>query len=534
METPEGLPEDVDEFARPPPPRVELNLTSTGEIVSSVYEVRTALTRQEREVRSRDTFGDLPPAERECRPAQEHCWTQDKQRVTVAYSMPLKDMEQMIVLGTNGVAAYALENTNATMLMQEYKEELVRVESASVERSLKHVVSHLRSVPEAEETQITFDAIKKVDPRLAGAVDAVIPQLQKQKDSLPARAKRNASLVTARPGGDPEIQFAEYAFAECPVAAAKKGTQSGGAKFRIWTVQCTLKNRQHPLKWNPVNWHVLALKDTIPAVAFNKTHMALMYQPYGMEKGNETLFVDIHPLSDGCGVPIKQHLHRFHLKFPSMASTGLLRISLSTLGIACASFGPAVIVFDALKVIPTPAIFTIPKHQRIITCAKVFHDPEGEDRYGNIVFGTNAGECFVHCWRMGTSHFFEKTPAVEPIYSAAFSNGRILMQTSMAVTGKLMPTISKDMVHLPIMRPLGMAVCGTLLFVLEKYGSIQIFSTLARNIVFPFKPPKHAPCGHDTMNQHWYDCVSADPEKVVVVYPNGLVKTMVLLKKPKA
>jgi hypothetical protein len=322
---------------------------------------------------------------------------------------------------------------------------------------------------------------------------------------------------------------------------------------------------------------VEAAPGTVPLVAFNATHVAVVFQPPSVvsstEETNDGLCCRLYEARYAGKMAL---VDTFHFAFAAAeqcggSQEGMMTAHLSEAGILCVAFGSGAVVFDTMRVVAHPRVVFLrsPAHPRTVTSAHVSHLPDvarpahaDQDRFderfvtfaedgtptlhtdvmgdapqwtGTLVLGTSAGECFGAAWRTGAVVFAEMVPAREPVFAGLFSNRRVIMQTVTALSGKMMPFFTEAMTHLPTSRPLALAVCGTLLFVLEKYGTVQVFSTTARRVLFPFDPPsKLIEFGRNWPVQHHYQGVHAGGDRVVVVYPNGLTRIMTIRAKSQA
>lgn len=78
-------------------------------------------------------------------------------------------------------------------------------------------------------------------------------------------------------------------------------------------------------------------------------------------------------------------------------------------------------------------------------------------------------------------------------------------------------------------RPLAFDTCGSLIFVLTKYGGYQVFNTNVRKVLY-----QGAPVKQDLLHtgaQHAYAGIKAYPEHVVCVYPNGVIRRITLIRE---
>lgn len=578
--------EDVDEFASSTSSDhtepVPLDIKSRGIIVSTMFEAGDAKTRAERDTLLTLDYGDLPLEKRAERREQESVWTVSKKSIFQNWFEPpvlvvegkFKTPEErkvkleekrldFIVLGSNNVSCYALETPPG--VGSKHKKLLNRLECKSLVKNFKHNIANFELKKQATDMLDHVMAIAKHDESLRPTIKAVGKHLSDKIKTLPEHLPVGKSpkliMEADRPGKTypgVEILFMEYA--NVPTPTTPEGVEKGD-EFFIWTIHTNL-NSSH---WVKSRTTIIVKPNTVPGVAFNNTHLVVLYQPLYFSN-EDIICLDLYKLTAIGRVP-KAHCDRFYFTFPESFSThGILSVTLSELGICTIAYSIGCVVIDVLRQVvrPRAVILTTPdvKHRRMVTTAIVNHLPDEKrpsmeegDHWdetlsdvletgtrvpvpawsGTLSIGTDAGEAIGICWRSSQLVFAEVIPAVEPIFGCIYSNKRVLMHSIMEISGKMLPFVTEKITHLPTSRPLHMAVCGTLIFVLEKYGSIQIFSTTVRKILFSFKPPKSeftfAP---SEPKQHCYPAIYAGPERVVVVYPNMLVRVLGIRKKEES
>lgn len=559
---------EVDEFAKPsaaaaPKDPVEVKLETRGVIVSSLFEAGNAKTAVEKNAILHMDYGDLPPDVRMERREVEAVWTVGKKNVHQYWLPQLENSTRFIMVGTTSVACYALELCNETIAV-EHKKMLSEMECESMSRNLKHGIRHLNFRPQAVDTLTNLTAISKNDVSLRPSIKAVGKLLSKQIHSLPESLTVGKAVppvfLAPRPGGDfPGIECLLLTYVE-EADVQRDPEITASDTYKMWSIP-TLKPSG---KWSEAKVSFKVRSETVPSTAVNKTHFVILYQPYNLVD-DEILCIDVHELTDIGRLKFK-HADRFYFRFPEQFSgQGILSMSLSEQSLCSIAYSVGCVVIDVLRQVERPRAFVLsaplPKNRRVVTTARVHHlpapegtRPELSDDWdnnitsgttpllknaptvpawcGTLVIGTTAGEAFGLCWRSGALIFVEIIPAVEPIFSCIYSNRRIILHSVMALSGKLLPYISEEFTYLPTSRPLGVAICGTLIFVMEKYGSIQVYSTAARSVLFPFKPPK-VPFKNDDV-QYAYQAIDASVStRVVALYPNGLVRVMEIKKREK-
>lgn len=527
-----------------------VDIKCTGEIVSNMFEAKHTKTEAERSAIDLISYGDLPEHERKARSLQESCWTVNKQYISQQYGPPLlkepDDAKHFMILGTNGMACYALEEMDHTdSVIETHKKYLVDVECAAVYHSLRHQLRGLRTHAQAKEMLTEVMRYTKLDHGLRPAVTRISKDLTRKLKKLPETPKGaddgSEVKVAKRPGDEPpQIQCMLYVFSE-ETPAGEPPIGETPKYFRLWSINVEKKEKEwKPCKMDPIQPYA----STVPNVAFNKTHMVIVYQHID----GIAMAVDLYELT-GLGRPKRKRCDRFTFVFPEehfdSDTGGLIHISLSDFNIVCISYSSGVVVFDALRTYPVPRVIVLRSpHKRYVTCAKVHH-PTGALRpntppsesvpewCGTLIMGTSMGECFGMCWVSGELQFTELIPATESVFSILYSNRRIIAQSALALSGRMTPFLTDQLTHLPTSRFFGFDVCGVIIFVLEKYGSVQLFSTSTRSILFPFKAPKDMDFGLGMLTQPAYNAVHAEPESVVVLYPNGVTRVFTLRAKAR-
>jgi len=560
---------EVDEFAKPGAvdaanaPPVEVKLKTRGVIVSSMFEAGNAKTDVEKNTILHMDYGDLEPKDRVMRRETEAVWTVGKKNVNQFWLPALPKDANFIMVGTNATACYAM-----AIHSDEHKELLSEMECESLARNLRHGINHLSFRTQAVETLSNLNAIAKNDESLRAAIKNVGKSLTEKLHSLPESPPVGAAIppvVTAkRPGGEfPQVECIMYNYVpdEEVVVDAAESPSPPFDSYYLWTVPTVEPGG----KWRRNDKTEFRVRpNSVPVMAVNQTHFVILYQQHNLTD-EDIISIDVYGLTS-IGRVQQTRIDRFHFSFPEQFSaSGILSMTLSDQGVCSVAYSTGCLVIDVLRQVERPRVFVLStpdqKNRRIVTTARVHHlpapegsRPELSDDWdanitpgdtpllernlppvpawsGTLVIGTTAGEAFGLCWRSGALVFVEIIPGVEPVFSCLYSNRRVLIHSVMGISGKLLPYISEQMTYLPTSRPLGMAICGTLLFVMEKYGSLQVYSTSARAVLFPFKPPKLE--FKSTVPQYAYQAIHATPTRVTALYPNGLVRVLQIRKREK-
>ena len=210
---------------------------------------------------------------------------------------------------------------------------------------------------------------------------------------------------------------------------------------------------------------------------------------------------------------------------------GMLSLSLNEEGVCCVSCSNAVWVAQLIgggaNTHETSFIVLHVEERRFRR-----HITSAQFQQNRVVLATAYGECYEVDWRAQDNKSLvmnlEHVLACEPIYAAYISNRRLVLQSALGLAGRLIPYHSQDFFYMPSGRILGSAICGTLLFVLEKYGSLLIYSAIVRGVIHPFGEPPKELFNSQGMGETLvaYRAVHASCERVIVLYPNGLIRVL--------
>ena len=96
----------------------------------------------------------------------------------------------------------------------------------------------------------------------------------------------------------------------------------------------------------------------------------------------------------------------------------------------------------------------------------------------------------------------------------------------MNFSGRLSTRSDMPNVVVELRRPVALDSSGPLIFVLTKYGFLNIIHAEMRNVSRIFEPPREV--YEVPQLQHAYKGIKAYKDRVVCVYQNGLVRNMML------
>lgn len=434
-------------------------------------------------------FGDLPKNIQPIRLKQEHAFTVNKtKQTTQTYNDPLPEPKNgfaFVVLGTNGTECFALECISATA--EQFAVHLGVLETTS----MKQHVSQLIKANQTESLADDFEKLAIIDPKLHKGIGAE-DMLKKIR-----QPKKNDAVISNKPFAVPKVTGIMHAF-ETTLTETKEVLEP----CYVW-----IRDK----KWK--NCAELKIRTkTMPVLSFNSTHVAIIYQ------GAPTAVIcELYQL------PRLRKRDTFHILFPAQhfAYCGIMNAHLSEAGIVSITLGSSIMVFDTTrKIDPHPRIICVAgAPTRLVTFAAHQTDT-------TMLVATSVGECFgLSDWRDASIAFCAATPLREPAFSATLSNNRLIIQTVDALCGTFQ---GQSNTYLSTGRMLGFSVCGTLIFVLSKYGGVYAYSTAMRNVVFTYDDLQPISVG---AYQHAYPCVHAKAERVAIVYPSGVFRTIEITEK---
>lgn len=510
---------------------VEIKIESMGEIISSIFEGKVTQDKSERKTIMTLRYGDLPVEQRGSRQFEEVLWADQKQALSQIYIAPLlpfglprEEKNDYMVCGTNGTFCFALKGDKDKI--KSYMTATKQIEEISLDQELGHRFSHMKTQGDATEFMSLVNAFLKREPSFEKMLRKYLSMAEKQLPTLPEGKETYSKDAHATERVFPVVTTLEHTLLEYN---EQRRDREEFDDYELY--YCNTSKLHKSPGWTKAKMEPLKVgKDTIPCLAFNDTHLAILHQPHD-EPDPTVVSVYLYRLNEH---PAQKECDRFFFQFPKehFSEHGMLNFQLNNSGILSVSFSNGVIVIDTSREIKPRIVLCSP---RIATATTTY-------KKELLIMGTNAGECFGVSWQTGDIIFSEITPVVEPIYSILYSNKRVIIHTGCAITGRFNPYLSSSMTYLPAGRITGMDVCGTLLFAAEKYGNIQIFPTLVRKVLFPFKEPKQhyrtrpifVPEGAEPPppelafeyvdSAPYYQSIKATPNRIVVLYPNGLIR----------
>lgn len=514
--------EQKDEFAGATRPSATQFPTAKSEveIVSSLYQAQRTQTAEERRDYLAWTVGDLPIEKREIRFAQEKCWKTEKQTLQDFYIDPPMDADNMVAIGVTERAAYMLHSPNKSL--KPYYQALLQLERASVDMLWKWRLNHLVKTKEhAKQLRSYVLSIMQNDPLLKPVAEKYVLEAEALMESLPEVSEEKLDFKPSdRPGGEPVITYVPKSEIK---SVNKVDVAAQHQKDLFYILSCSVKDAKQ--KWQAIsNIGAIPVKeDTVPCVALSEQGNWMVIVAQVSDEVFELFCYEITSELGRVGKKPQKHLS---FSFESITGFqhggGRLSATISNDGNYCVSCSNCTYLANEAAIIVA---------NREVTYATYMGD--------NVMIGTNLGECyFVTSCPQGEESpklvlDTERTPAFEPIYSITHSNYRLLMQTSLGFSANLLPYHMKEFHYFPCGRLLAHSVCGTLIFVLEKYGYVQVYSTLVRQTIHPFKPPTTSTpwFRKDGLCPVAYQGIHAGCERVAILYPSGLVRVLRIKEK---
>jgi hypothetical protein len=521
---------------------VEVDLSGEQmEIVSTQADTTFTKTTEETREEQRIAYGGLDESLWAGRQAIEQHWIAAKpeQRHMDLKSPALSHPQRTVLIGTNGLKSFAFctvdvmgtqvkplpmfkEGTNKSDIIQElatwsseYGEQnpafRFKLECAKLERLAFVQMSRFEIDSLADQTSAMlktqeFRAIQKTDPSLVPAMKHLGPLLSNKLRTLPKTNQTSSIKSAPRPGN----AYSELEAGTVQLIIDPEPITMDATVFHL--TACPTPTEEKQVGWKETRVKFACQRGSVPSGACNDTHVAVLYQPAAYN----ACCIELLEIAKGY-----KCTHKAYVEFPAdFQRRGMLSISLSIEGIVTVSFSCGVLLWDPFGTDTELHAFRLSdtEHPRMVMCSRV----RGEW----LLLGTDKGECYQLAWRSGIIQTIAHVPAVEPLFSVDLYNGAIYMHTVMSVV------MSREDMQVPLIlntpRPLSVSICGSLIYVPNKYGGFQIFKTDARNIVYQ---AAQIPQPGEWINgtQHTYGAVKAYPEHVVCLYPNGVVRNYKLI-----
>ncbi len=166
-------------------PAPAVNLTSIGYAASSVYDAKMGRSEAEHAAIRKAGYGDLDEVTAKVRVIQEGLWTRSEKEGFLSEYVPgytAKQMETMVVVGTNGTLCLALEHFNpgANAPIKAYKALMQEYEKVSLRLMLNYRIKHAADKISHLALVGVLEAMLTEDPSIADVVTQALEALRKQ------------------------------------------------------------------------------------------------------------------------------------------------------------------------------------------------------------------------------------------------------------------------------------------------------------------------------------------------------------------
>lgn len=547
----DGSTEDADDFTLPYP-------AAASASYAPVFSAATMMDRKpDKETERNIKLGDFgEEANRAMREEEEHTWMIKKDATIECYSSGLLYPNQCVVLGTNGRYSLAIScvdmgemeeapDMNQTMRAyqraQKYNESYAKVNPLFAYKMIlgelerKAYMDYGRSILKhcaasevlADVFREELDAIKTGDISLCAHAAALQVGVIKKREHPTAENKSAIFYDDPRPGN------CYAAFCEVESQSFQEPQQEDDTlafiEYRVLVCRTPNFHKKRTTSWRDVNLSLKVNSTTVPTATFNETSLLVVYcnvenpfmvrvETYSIEKLATSNNRNPQPLwSRSVLLPVDQMEKRTQV----LLHLHLADDSSQTCSMA---FGGRVMLFPtaaSAERISVYGLFTEnKKHLRTITCVSVTPD-------GQLLCGTDYGECYRMDMSVG-EYAVSNVPAVEPIFAIHWiaHSHALMMQTVMNLFVEIPGAPRFDLQN---QRILGTSRCGQLVFFLSKYGYVQAHNLFVRGMWRRFDPPPPDKNGTNVIPlQHAYHAIQADRDRIVALYPNGMIRVIAL------
>lgn len=409
--------------------------------------------------------------------------------------------QECIVIGVGADFALALRAPTGTMM--NLKKVAGKMERDAFTFSVQQQVRAYKGQWTRDKLQVEM---KRVE--LIGMLDVLLKQEVEQKtlpwmrarlDRLPpnsATPARDFTTIPVMKRSKPAGQF-NFVVEDLLPACGPEGTSDPSIDLLICQVPKKAPRKETSLNaWKPVGkhgapWNVVP--GTLPVIAFNATHVVAVYATPGagsvltLEVG--TLVFNEH-----------QHTYRYERAWryglPPPVESGAFgaNVRISPGGTIAVALRNVIYVAHATEAPGRTLVLRMLDH--VLVTALWLCDVSR-----SLTWATQRGECFQWQWNISFAKAAKDaqascesdqsearasdpdpmevmlTPLEEPVlavYRDAASGGRFVAQTFMSVVGRLTPGVP-TFKSLPMERPLAFATRGAYLYVLNKYGKLDVY-----------------------------------------------------------
>lgn len=385
-----------------------------------------------------------------------------------------------------------------------YKLEFMRIECAAYQTHVEQTLRHFVQTPKDVERVLEYIMDQtRVDFHLRDVVRNLGPLVNAQRKDLRVTPRPDRPALVTPTHGIWPIQRACH-------------TDPDPDLLTCWTLHVC---RGGPWKeQRKVKVHTWA--KTAPLSALNDTHLMLLYQ-----SALTTLTHRVYSLCEESGaikLVAEQNWRADALPRQMMvgkrSTHGSLSLCPKGTGNCALAMQSAVAVWNVFDVAGEDAV-VVALEGREISAVHIIDDA--------LTMGTTLGESYTLNWRTAELLAYDALRAIEPVWAVRFrplAKARFMLSV-MGVT--LCAPFDAKMLSMD--RPVAMDTCGGLIYVVSKYGFINVFDMYTRRVCHTFPPPEAS--AKTPLLQHCYQGVRATPDALYVIYPGGCVRTIKLGKK---
>jgi len=521
-----------------------INIESRGEIIPVVEAATITQTLET----LRTKYGDDAPAiDPLARSAQEHAWMSPTEAQAKAQvhceSERLLYPNRCIVIGVTGkgmaLALYCADDKTAEEpgpppkeeaqptgkvdmaakamdvwyeryakcnMAFRYKIELKSIEVAAYRSHIEQVLLHfVRDPSDAKRVLDYMIDQTRVDLHLRAVAREMGPLMS-------AQLKEDTFSISPRPNRPGAVTPAQGLW---PIQLADQEPPTDHPGLTKWALHvCRGKAWKEQRKLAVYTW-----AKTAPLSALSDTHLVLFYQ-----SGSTTLTHRLYSLcEEGGAIKLVAEQHWRAEALPSqmlLGTTGTRTThgSLSLHGEQCAlAMQSAVLIWKIGQQETEATVIVLDKRE--ISAVQVLGD--------TLSMGTTLGECYVLNWRSAELLAYDALRGIEPIWQVRYrplAKARFMLSVMGVAMGA--PWDNKMM---GMDRPVAMDTCGGLLYVVSKYGFINVFDMHTRRVCHTFPPPEAS--ANTPLLQYCYAGVRATPDTLYVLHHGGTMRTIKLSGK---
>lgn len=449
---------------------------------------------------------------------------------------------EYVLLGV--CSEFALALRGPPKVTKELKELWVAQERTAFHESWKALIEAYKGIWTRDTLMVELERLKliaAIDVTLKEPCEMLVAWMQKRINKTKAKseadedeARKKFDMIPVAKRSKPAGQFAyntedlivlpaedaedvlpraDVSLHVClvPKKAPRKADQPGG-----W------KPLARPMPWNVV-------QGTLPVVGFNATHLVAVYAP---SSAGDTLTMECGRLEWVPATGKHRYVRewRYGLKPPVARGAFAVNVRVSPDGTIAVALRNWVYVAHTTQALGKALVMKLLDHV-LVTSTWICDESRA------ITWATQRGECFQ--WNWSAETFASEpssanardvmetmlTPLEEPVLAVrkdAASGGRWVAQTFMSVVGRLTPGVPAFKA-LPMERPVAVAWRGPMLYVLTKYGKLEVYRPSQKDS--PLRGLLKVKQPVPLVYQHSYDGLWAYEKEnaLAALLPNGTV-----------